>query len=315
MKNRIIHIIVLLMVLGGSRNVQAQQESDYTNYMYNTGVINPAYAGTRNTTSFNMLHRNQWVGWDGAPVNNSFSADMAVGEDVGLGLTAVSDKIGPTVRYTYGVNAAYRLKLTRKIKISFGIRVGAENYAVDYSLLDPYNEADMLYANNVRSFNPLIGMGIYVYSDNMYFGFSTPQVFAGYYDGKLSNHGRSVSHYYGMAGYVKELTNDIKLKPSVLFKWTGEGNGNVFRQDIYALNLSLNCLLYEKLTIGAAYGLHTSGSGLVAYNVNSNLLAGYAYDFNLNGLQGRSGGSHEVFLRYEFNMGRNGFNVVNPRFF
>lgn len=309
-------IIGLVFLLWGTIHVQAQQESEYTNYMYNTGVLNPAYTGSRGTLGINVLQRNQWIGFDGAPVNNSFAADIAVGEDLGFGLTAVFDKIGATVRNTYGVNGAYHLKLTRDVKISLGLRVGAEYYTVDYTQLDPYDETDMLYANNVRSFNPLVGVGVFLYSDKMYFGFSSPQIFSGYYDGRFSNHGRSVSHYYLMAGYVAELSSDLKMKPSILMKWTGNDFGNPFAVDVYGLNASLNFLMFNKLTLGAAYSYKSSCSGLVAFAIRPELLFGYSYDFNVNQLRNYSGGTHEIFLKYELPVGRKSkYQVVNPRFF
>jgi type IX secretion system PorP/SprF family membrane protein len=308
MKTRIIGLIVLLISVVS----YAQQDAQYTQYMYNTIVVNPAYAGSRQSMSIFALHRTQWVGIEGAPVTNSFSINTPINESkVGLGLSIVNDQIGPSDENNIAVDFSYTIPASEKYKMSFGLKASANLLNVDFTKLDKY-PGDIIFEENIdNKFSPNIGVGFYLHSDNSYIGISAPNLIeTEHFDKSASS--TSSSHiatekinYYLIAGYVFELSPSVKLKPSLQTKYV---QGAPLQVDV-----SANFLINEKFVAGLAYRWSAAMSAMVGFQASDSWFIGYSYDFDTTALADYNSGSHEIFLRYEL------FNkydkIISPRFF
>lgn len=298
---------ILLLFL--TDTVCAQQDPQYTNYMYNTMNVNPAYAGTKEVLSILGMYRAQWVGLDGAPVTSTFSLHSPIGfSNVGLGLSFVNDKIGPSDENTISVDFSYRLNFDNLSTLALGIKTTANLLNVDYTKLSIYDPTDPQFQNNVDNrFSPNFGAGAYWYSDKHYVGFSIPNFLETkhYDDNDRNSLAKEKMHYYFIAGYVFDLTSEIKMKPAFLSKMVAGAP--------LQIDMTANFLFFEKLTVGAAYRLNASVSGLVAFQLSDKLLVGYSYDAETTKLAHYNSGSHEIFLRFE--VFREAEKIYSPRFF
>lgn len=291
--NKILLTALLFLVL--AIDVKAQQDPQYTQYMYNMNVINPAYAGTKEHFTFGLLYRKQWVDIEDAPTSFTFYGEGPAGKNVGVGLSVIADKIGPiTEQNVYG-DVAYRLKLGENSNLSFGIKAGATFQKVDFSKIIPTlpDPAEGIFGKNSNDVTANIGTGIFYYTDKYYASFSIPNLIKSAhldYDGK--KYGSDVSHYFLTAGYVFDLNPNLKFKPSFLLK-------SAFNVPS-SLDVSANFLYQEKLEIGATYRLQDSFGLLVNFNVTPDLRIGYAYDHIVSGLNITTSSSHEIIILYDF---------------
>lgn len=286
----------------------AQQDSQYTHYMYNTININPAYAGSRGVTSIFGLHRTQWVGLDGAPTTNAFSINTPIRNSrLGLGLSFVNDKIGASDQNNISADLSYTIPTSEKYNLSFGIKATANLLNVDYTKLDRYNGGSPVFQNNIdNEFSPNIGAGVYYHSDKLYVGFSVPNFLdVKHFDDNASAAIQDRMHYYLMGGYVFDVSPSVKLKPSVLTKMV---SGAPLQVDV-----SANLLLQDKFTLGLSYRWSAAATAMAGIQVTDGLLIGYSYDFDTTSLENYNSGSHEIFLRFElFNIQK---RIITPRFF
>jgi type IX secretion system PorP/SprF family membrane protein len=308
MKTKIIGLITLLLSIAS----YGQQDAQYTQYMYNTTVVNPAYAGSRQAMSLFALHRTQWVGIEGAPVTNSFSINTPISESkVGLGLSFVNDQIGPSDENNIAIDFSYTIPASEKYKMSFGIKASANLLNVDFTKLDQY-PGDPIFEENIdNKFSPNIGVGFYLHSDQGYLGLSAPNLIeTEHFDGSATS--SSTSHiatekinYYLIAGYVFDMSPSLKFKPSLQTKYV---QGAPLQVD-----LSANFMIEEKFVAGLAYRWSAAMSAMVGFQVSDSFFVGYAYDFDTTDLADYNSGSHEIFLRYEL---FNKFDkIISPRFF
>ena len=300
-------IMALLALVSISAN--AQQDPQYTNYMYNTININPAYAGSRGALSIFGLHRSQWVGLEGAPTTNSFSVNTPIADSkVGLGVSFVNDALGVMDENTLSVDFSYTLDLNnRGSKLSFGLKGSANMLNVAYSDLNKYNPNDPQILNDISNqFTPNIGAGVYWHTEKSYVGLSMPHFLeTTRYDNNVQSTMQQKMHYYLMGGHVFELNPMLKFKPAFLLKAV---EGAPLQADVTA-----NFLINEKFTLGAAYRWDAAWSALVGFQVSDGMFIGYSYDSDIQALRNYNNGSHEVFLRFElFNKYR---RVNSPRFF
>lgn len=305
MKN--IFCIAAILLLGIS-SASAQQESQYSQYMYNTMSFNPGYTGSRGVMSAMGLYRTQWVGLDGAPKTMNFSIQSPIGyHGNGIGLNVVSDQIGPSKSTEVTASYAYTLILGQNDwKMSFGISGGVEDFKVDYNKLNV--ETPDQYLNGAPSkFSPNVGAGVFVYNDNWYVGISVPKILkSSYYDDVASSVYNKESHFYLMGGYVFDLNPYLKFKPAALLK--------VVPGAPVALDVSGNFLINDKFTLGAAYRWDAAVSALAGFQATESLMIGYGYDYETTKLGHYNSGSHEIFLRFDlFNKSEK--RLINPRFF
>ncbi|KFF11956.1 PorP/SprF family type IX secretion system membrane protein [Flavobacterium hydatis] len=285
----------------------AQQDAQFTQYMYNTININPAYAGSRGALSIFGLYRTQWVGLDGAPETSSFSVNSPINNsNLGLGISLVNDKIGPTNENNLSVDLSYTISTSPNYKLSFGIKVTGNLFNLDVNKLNPANQGDPQFQNLDNVFKPNIGAGVYLHSDKAYIGLSVPNFIETdrYSDNDIAIYKDRINYYF-MAGYVLDLGSEVKFKPAGLFKMV---EGAPLQADI-----SASFILIDKFVVGVAYRWSAALSGMVGFQVSSGLYIGYGYDRETTNLTNFNSGSHEIFLRYEFFNKRN--SITEPRFF
>ncbi len=293
---------------------EAQQDSQFTQYMYNTINVNPAYAGSRGVMSVFGLYRNQWVGLEGAPTTITASLNTPINNsNIGLGLSVISDKIGPSDENNISADVSYSIPTSETFKLSFGLKATANLLNIDFTKLNIYNQTDPRFQNNVdNKFSPNIGAGVYLHSNKTYFGLSVPNFLeTNHFDksatpsGSASYVAKERMHYYLIGGYVFDLSSSIQFKPAFMAKGV---QGAPLQVDV-----SGNFLFNEKFTVGVAYRWSAALSAMVGFQINQNLFIGYAYDMETTKLANYNSGSHEIFLRYElFN---NYDRVISPRFF
>ncbi|MBA9074399.1 type IX secretion system PorP/SprF family membrane protein [Flavobacterium gossypii] len=300
-------IIILFVWILATATTFAQQDAQYTQYMYNTININPAYAGSRGVFSIFGLHRTQWVGLDGAPVTNAVSINSPInGTNIGMGLSFVNDRIGPTDENAISADISYTVKTSETFKLSFGIKATANLFNLDINKLNPADQGDPRFQDLNNNFTPNIGAGAYLHSDKMYLGLSVPNFFETHrYDDNSVSVNQERMNFYLIGGYVFDLSASIKFKPAFLVKAV---NGAPLQTD-----LSGNFLFNDKLTLGVAWRWDAAVSAMAGFQVTDGLFIGYGYDLETTKLSNYNSGSHEVFLRFEL---FNKFNkVTSPRFF
>lgn len=285
----------------------AQQDSQFTQYMYNPVNFNPAYAGSREVLSIFGMHRTQWVGLDGAPVTNTVSAHTPIeNSDLGIGVCFVNDRIGPSDENTISIDISYTVPTSNYYKLAFGLKTTANLLNVDYTKLTQQAGDPELQYNIDNRFSPNIGAGVFWYSDRSYLGLSVPNFLeTKHFDGSNNSVAREKMHYHFIGGYVFDLNPDLKFKPSLLVK--------AVQHAPLQVDLSANFLFHEKLTVGIAYRWSAALSAMVGFQITNGLLAGYAYDAETTKLANYNSGSHEIFLRFE--LFKNYDKIVSPRFF
>jgi type IX secretion system PorP/SprF family membrane protein len=285
----------------------AQQDAQFTQYMYNTININPAYAGSRGALSIFALHRTQWVGFDGAPKSSTVSVNTPInGSNLGLGISLINDQIGPTSENIISADLSYTIPASETFKLSFGIKGTVNIFDLDVSKLNPDVVTDNNLQNINSEFNPNVGAGIYLHSDKAYLGVSVPNFIETkrYNDNEIAVFKEKIN-YYLIAGYVFDLNSTLKFKPSLLTKIV---EGAPLQAD-----LSASFLFNEKLVIGAAYRWSAALSAMVGFQVSDSIYIGYGYDQETTNLKNYNSGSHEIFLRYE--LFKNNNKITTPRFF
>ncbi|WP_413512281.1 type IX secretion system membrane protein PorP/SprF [Myroides odoratus] len=298
--------LVLLGFFPGA--IHAQQDPQYTHYMYNHSNINPAYAGSREGLNIFGLYRTQWVGLDGAPQTGSLSLDTPLGSSgLGLGVNFTNDRLGAMDENTLSVDLSYAIDLSYTYKLAFGLKGSGSLLDVNYSKLTIYDGTDPIVAENVSNqFTPNLGAGLFLYSDKAYVGVSAPHLFTrSRYDDNEFTTLRQKLHLYVTGGYVFDLNPNLQFKPAAMVKMV---EGAPLQVDV-----SANFMFMEKFTLGAAYRWDASVSGLVGFQVTKNMLIGYSYDADTSKLSHYNSGSHEVFLR--FNLFNAFKRVEAPRFF
>jgi len=303
LKLKIIFGLVLVLALP---NVNAQQDPQYTDYMFNTLTVNSAYAGSRGHLTVTGLHRTQWVGLDGAPQTQSFSVESPVGKNVGLGVVLVNDRLGPSDEFYLDANFSYTINLNNDSKLSFGIKGGGRLLNIDWTR-GSYQEQENVFQQNIENkFLPTIGAGVYWRNDNSYIGLSVPNLLTDeHYDGVQNAIAAERLHYFFIAGKVFDLSPTVKFKPAVLGKF-------VVGAPIIA-DLSANFMFDDTLRLGLAYRWDDSVSGLIGLQLGPKLMIGYAYDATTTKLNNFNSGTHEIMLRFELRSREK--QLKSPRFF
>ncbi|MRH99405.1 type IX secretion system membrane protein PorP/SprF [Kriegella sp. EG-1] len=301
---------LLILVFSISQEVKAQQDPQYTQYMYNTMSVNPGYAGTRGNFSIFGLHRSQWVGIDGAPRTQSLGVESPLNNNVGLGLNIVNDNLGPAQRFHADGNFSYTIKTGQETNLSFGLKAGIRYLDVDFSkgTADQQNDPNLIDIDSKLS--PTIGLGLYYHHNTKWYaGLSLPNIFTTkYYSDVQGDVAEERLHFFLIAGYVFDLSSDLKFKPAILSKIV---SGAPLSADI-----SANFLYKEKLTLGVSYRFDDAVSGLAGFQITDGFFAGYAYDFTTSGLTNSlSSGSHEIMLRFDLAKSKKIIRIVSPRFY
>ncbi len=305
------YLFMIAVTLLTTSMVVAQQDPQYSQYMYNTQVVNPAYAGTRNVLSFGLLYRTQWVGFEGAPKTGTFTVNSPVGirKNRGLGLSIARNEIGPAIESNVTIDYSYAIKTSDKGKLAFGLKAGVDLLDVDFSKLNIVDQSAPSFANNIENkLQPQIGGGLYFYNEKFYTGLSVPNLLTTEHYEQSNNSNSSVAaerlHYFIIAGYVFDLGDNVKFKPATLVKAV---SGSPLQ-----LDLSANFLINQKFTLGAAYRWSAAVSALLGFQAHESVFIGFGYDYQTTDIQQFSDGSYEFILRFDlFKADR----VLTPRFF
>ncbi|WP_405411111.1 type IX secretion system membrane protein PorP/SprF [Maribacter sp. Asnod1-A12] len=294
--------LIFTMVIGGQHFMFGQQDAQYTQYMYNTFSVNPAYAGSRDVLSISALHRSQWVGRDGAPNTQTLSVHGPTSNKVGLGLSIVHDEIGNNTNQNTYIDAAfsYTLNTSETDKLSFGFKAGGHLLNLDFNNLRNFSAGGTAITDTdlYKKFTPNFGAGIYFHNDKFYAGLSIPNFLQTEHFDSSDGNDRLVSvdrmTWYLISGYVFEMSESWKFKPAFLLKATP---GAPLQADV-----SANFLLNDKFSMGAAYRWDSAVSALFGFQMTDEFMLGLAYDSDISELGGTkyNNGSFEVFLRYEF---------------
>jgi type IX secretion system PorP/SprF family membrane protein len=317
MRKENLKIATLLIGLFISFYSYSQQDAQYTQYMYNMSIINPAYATNQpGNLELGGLYRSQWVGAVGGPTTGTFFLHSPLSKRVEVGTSIIHDEIGGVVKETnFFVDFAYLLKLGVNQHISFGIKAGGNFYATNFDGF-VLNDAtpDPSFENNVSKIFPNIGVGTFYFSKNYYLGLSMPNLIRSkHLDEKngIYNIGTEEIHYFLTGGYVFNINDNLKLKPAFMAKSAPSAPAS--------LSITGNVLMYNRVEFGIGYQLEDSFSGLVNFTVTPSLRIGYAYDKTISNLGPFNSGSHEVILLYNFKNklfknNENGYDK-SPRFF
>lgn len=302
-------IICLVLCFGESVNtIKAQQDPMFTQYMFNTLSVNPAYAGSRDMLSILFLVRQQWFGFEGAPTTATLTVHSPVYTSMAAGASVIYDSYGPVNQTSFFVDYAYHLQMGSDIKLSLGLKAGINNYAVNYDGLSKTNHVDNAYVNaNEQEVHPNFGFGLYLYSSKFYLGLSVPRIIENSFEEGSTSYGdgTEIRHYYGMTGVVFRMNDWLVVKPSIMCR-LAQGSP-------LSVDANVNTVIYNKIWLGAMYRFNESFGGILQYQLTQQLKLGYAFDLNTNELSSYHSGTHEVMINYEFNFNKE--KVSSPRYF
>lgn len=316
LSNRI--LVTFLLVIAVSFLCNAQQESQYTQFMYNKLTYNPAFAGVRGLPSVTALYRKQWMGFEGAPVSKLISFDAPLfGDKVGFGLNVSQQTLGIQNNWLANMAYSYHIKVSDKSSFRFGLQASMKFQGIDFAdpgvyirdINDPSTVPDKTTSDVFANF----GAGIYFTYDNTYFGVSVPYFYPGEIgfnkNSNLDAVAKTSSHYYAMAGTMLPLGQKLHLKPSALVKYVQNAPLDA--------DLNLTLVVDLKFNLGVSYRIGGDGSGdsvdLLAMYQHNQIGLGLAYDYSLSSLQDHNDGSIEAIIRYDFLKERE--DMANPRFF
>jgi type IX secretion system PorP/SprF family membrane protein len=288
----------------------AQQDPIYSQYMFNKLALNPAYAGSRDLLTADILYRYQWVNISGAPKTISASLHSPLNNPhLALGAYVYNDRIGPLNYSGALATFAYRV-IFPKSKLSFGLQAGFKNNGIVMSDLKTYDEQDpMMYSNIQKKVTPDANFGVYYYSERFYAGLSTLHLFQNLSTMVQDSAGNTqytklVSHFYGMTGAAFPLGDKVVFRPSLLAKFVQNAPPQV--------DLNASFLFVNTLWLGLSYRTENAISFITEVNIAQNFRIGYSYDIWLNELKIYNKGSHEIRLSYDFNVGN---RILSPRYF
>ena len=300
------------MLLGTT--LLAQQDPQFTQYMFNLLAINPAYAGSAERVSIKALTRHQWVGFAGAPTTQTLTIHSPLmRETLGIGGTIMRDEHGPVTQYGFMVDLAYRIHFGGERKLAFGLKGGMNLVQGRFGELSPLQQGDQVFQQNVNTkLDPQFGFGVMYYGDRFYLGLSTPKLLRTEFfeDAPLDTTGSAWQqgqrpHYFLSGGYVFNMGMYHKFKPTFLVK--------AVQGAPISFDLSANFFFFEKFWLGAMYRHQDAVGALAQYYFTDGISVGYSYDYPISVLRNYSGGSHEVMLGFDF--GRKLKGIRSPRYF
>lgn len=303
--------ISFMLLLLSTLQLFGQQDAMYSQYMFNTLAINPAYAGSRDVLSATALMRSQWVGVEGAPQTETLSFDTPLrNKRIGMGVQMFHDKVGITNLTGGFISYAYRIH-GEKSTFALGLQTGAAHFKADFNSVQLSETGiDYAFLSNINQVLLNFGAGIYYNTDKFYIGASVPHLL----NNTLNNNkvvvtnglvARQYLHLFIASGYVINLDEDFKLKPSFLFKGV--------KGAPMQLDLNTNLWIKDVLSFGVQYRTNADIGALVEIQVSPQIRFGYAYDKSVTKLANFNSGSHEIMLRYEFSFQKD--KMLSPRYF
>ncbi|SEM24560.1 type IX secretion system membrane protein, PorP/SprF family [Maribacter orientalis] len=314
-RNKVLILLGVLLLICGT--VVAQQDAQYTQYMFNTMTVNPAYAGSRGQLSIAALYRSQWVGLEGAPKTQTLNIQSPIrNSKLGYGVSIVNDQIGDgVVQETYfDAIISYTIDVSAEGKLSFGLKAGGNLLNLDFTKLRNF-DAEPVSSDNIENrFSPNVGVGLYYHAERFYAGLSAPNLLQTEHFDNSQQQAGSVQflskeriNFYLITGYVFDLNGNLKFKPALLTKVVGGAPLQV--------DMSANFMFNDRFTFGAAYRWDAAVSAMAGFQISDQFMIGLAYDRETTDLGGTqfNDGSFEVLLRYE--LVKSFQRLVSPRFF
>lgn len=306
-------IIITLVLTCSAMVLLAQQDPQYTQFMFNKLALNPAYAGSKHALCASVLYRKQWVGINGAPTTQVLNVHGVIRKkNIGLGLSVVHDEIGIFNNWTMNFIYDYHLRLG-KGKLNIGGQVGIDYLRAQWDLSEPDQVGDYAIPGGSPSkVFPNFGVGAYYHTKNYYIGLSVPTLMKSSleFDGAQQNSGQDVisnqdRHFFLMGGFVVPVSEKIKFKPAILLKYVQNAP--------FDMDINASFLFFNKLWLGATYRYQDSIDGVLQFQFNHCFKVGLGYDYTLTELQKYNSGSFEIMLEYCI-IPKDEINV-NPRFF
>ncbi len=311
MKKLIFLVFFFLSIL----KVAGQQDAQYTQYMYNMSVVNPAYAtATPSILNLGTLYRTQWVGVEGAPKTLTLFAHTPINDKLETGFSLIADDIGDGAKKetNFYADIAYVLQLNETQKLSFGVKAGITSISTNFNgfVLNSGNAStDKAFEDNVNKTLPNLGVGAYYFTDKYYVGLSAPNLLSAEHikeRSEISALGIQNIHTFLTGGYVFNINDTFKLKPAMMAIFV--------KGAPVSLDFTANVLYNDKFELGAGYRVDDAVSILMSVNVTPNFRVGYSYDYTLSNLSQFSSGSHEFVLLYNLDLLGKGYDK-SPRFF
>lgn len=310
MKKVILLSAIALTVLSGK--IFAQQDPQFSHYMYNTVSVNPAYAGSRDVLNITGLHRSQWIGLDGAPTSQTLSMNTPLrNRKMGVGLSVVNDKIGPLNQTFIYADYSYNVKLTKTLKLAFGLKAGINWFQPKISTLETIQNNDPSFVNSTLEsvVKPNVGAGIYLHSEKFYVGASAPRLLQNKFNlgtGTTDTTAvKELRHMFFIAGYIWPVNKQLKLKPAAQLK--------LVENAPMSIDATLEAIIHDKFSLGAGIRVGDSYYGMVGYQFTNQFRAGFAYDYTSTRLQNVNNGTIEIMLSYDFIF--NNDKLRSPRYF
>lgn len=306
---RYTHIVIAsLVLLSIAHNSRAQQDPMYSQYMFNTLAFNPAYAGSADVFSAMALSRHQWVGFEGAPTTQTLSLHSPLPiKSLALGGNILHDQAGPITQTAAFVDIAYRFKTGESSRLAFGLSGGVNLFQASLSELETV-DADPINGNITGELLPNFGFGAYWHGDRYYLGISAPKLLQNSLNtegGALITTAEEERHYFLIAGIVKDISPDLKMKPSIMARVV---DGAPLSADV-----NLNFLLRDRIWFGGMYRIANSFGVMFQYQFSEQLKAGYAFDMTTTKVGAYNAGTHEIMVGYDFKWTKG--NVISPRYF
>ncbi|MGI9159556.1 MAG: PorP/SprF family type IX secretion system membrane protein [Saprospiraceae bacterium] len=315
-------LLLLLLMASGALSLRAQQDHQYTQFMYNKLLINPGYAGARGIPFVTAIYRNQWLGFDGAPESAlvSFNSNL-LSNRVGVGVTLSNNRIGLMRDFQANLAYSYDLLTSDQMSLHAGIMGSVRSLSIDFDkalAVDPAMGDASLDVQRSNQIIGNVGAGLYgLFADRFYVGFSVPRIYAnkiGINENGGDNIAKEARHYYGMAGAILPVSEDISLMPSILTKYV--------KNAPFDVDINMNVDIKAKVTAGVSYRLGGDGAGesldlLMFWQAMPLLGLGVAYDFTLSNLRDYSTGSVEVLILADLKKtpAKGGKPLANPRYF
>ncbi|HMN06234.1 MAG TPA: type IX secretion system membrane protein PorP/SprF [Flavobacteriales bacterium] len=302
------HILAAAALAGllAAPGLHAQQDPMYSQYMFNTLAFNPGYAGSANVFTAMALSRHQWLGFKGAPSTQTLSLHSPLpGNKLALGGNLIHDVAGPAKQNSVFLSAAYRIQTGENTRLAFGLSGGFNLFQADLANLSTV-EAEPHNANISGKILPNFGFGLYWHADRYYLGISAPKLLENVVgDDGLVTTSQEFRHYFFMAGYVVDLTQDLKFKPAILAR--------LVQGAPLSMDLNANFLLRDRVWFGAMYRWGNAFGVMAQYQVSEQLKVGYAFDLTTTKMGAYNAGTHELMLGYDlkYTKGR----TISPRYF
>ncbi|WP_297097687.1 type IX secretion system membrane protein PorP/SprF [uncultured Draconibacterium sp.] len=291
-------LILTLVVLMQGKEASAQQDPMYTQYMDNLQVINPGYAGSQGIGNILMVARSQWVEFDGAPATRSFTYNTSFDEkNVGVGFSLMSDRIGPLKQTGFYADYSYFLKVSEKFKLAFGLKGGVSFYRANLVALKTV-DADPVFSRDIyENFLPNIGVGMYLFSENTYFGLSVPKLIENtitHEDVTTDYINKQLMHVYLVAGQRFDFNQDFQLKTNGMMRWVSGAPAS--------FDMTVMGGFRDKFWVGAMYRFDDAYGMLVKFNPSPKMSIGYSYDITISELSAFNNGTHEIMFSYNLDL-------------